>query len=176
MGEHRPPLSAPEPVDLFRVAMLLLDARHDTSAGLVAREELLPVVGGMVAEVGLLRDTVTAYREDLEDMRAEVNLARSLRLEWSSTRAAVNPDVHTPARTIAYLKALSWVLDYDRNTGQFWRDKPDRDGRSHFVFVPVDQECEDWDKKMAELVRHLANILGVGELQILADIAEAGNA
>lgn len=58
---------APEPVDLLHAAIIALTARHDTSDGLVAREQLVPLVAAMVAEIGVLRDTVTARREDAED-------------------------------------------------------------------------------------------------------------
>lgn len=166
--------SAPRPVDLMRAAGIALTARQDTSAGLLAREHLAPMVGDMVAEIGTLRETVAAYREDLEDARAESNLARSVRLEWPSIRTAVDPNVHTGARTIAYLKAHGWSKDHDRRGGEDWHDQPDRDGKMRFAFVPLDTSFVDWDKRMAELVHVLADLNGTGELGVLADIAEAG--
>ncbi len=107
------------------------------------------------------------------DPIGELALARLLRLEWSSVRAAVNPDVHTPARTMAYLKARGWVKDHDRRGGEDWHDQPDRDGKMRFAFVPLDATFVDWDKRMAELVRDLADAYGTGELGVLAAIAEA---
>lgn len=112
----------------------------------------------------------------VEEVSAELALARSLRLEWPSIRTALNPDVHTPARTVAYLKARSWEKDYDRRGGECWHDQPDRDGKMRFVFVPLDPSFADWDKRMAELVHDLADACGTGELGVLADIAEAGDA
>ena len=70
---------APKPVDLTHAATLVLDARQQTAAGLDALEHLVPVVGDMVAEIGALRETVTAFREDLEDARAALAIAENAR-------------------------------------------------------------------------------------------------
>lgn len=64
----------PEPVDLLRATEILLDARHDTSAGLEARELLLPIVGAALTELGLLRDTVIARGEDGADLHERLRL------------------------------------------------------------------------------------------------------
>jgi hypothetical protein len=167
----------PEPVDLMRAAELALTARQDTSDGLVARERLVPVVGVMVTEIGVLRETVTAYREDLKGAHAyealgERELARSVRLEWPSIRAAINPDVHTPARAVALLKARGWEKVPDRRSGAVWQNEE----LERSAFVPMDTSFADWDKRMAELVHDLADAYGTGELGVLADIVEAENA
>lgn len=129
---------------------------------------LMPLFVRAVAKaVGALR---------LGEVQAELEVARSVRLEWASIRGAVNPEVHTPARTVAYLKAHGWVKDWERRGGEDWHDQPDRDGKMRYAFVPLDTGFVDWDKRMAELVRDLADAYGMGELQILADIAEAGDA
>jgi hypothetical protein len=168
---YRPPVGAPEPVDLLLAAEVVLTARQDTSDGLVARELLVPLVADMITEIGLLRDTVTAYSEDLEDMRTEIELARSLRLEWSAIRAALNAEVQTPARTIAYLEARGWVKESDRYGGAVWQNAD----LERSAFVPMLTHFVDWDKRMSELVHDLADAYGTGELGVLADIAEASD-
>ena len=62
MPETTLPPGAPKPVDLMRVAALVLTARQDNTDGLVARARLVEAVGGMVAEIGTLRqnDGLTA--------------------------------------------------------------------------------------------------------------------
>ena len=122
------------------------------------------------------RNSYALSRPDLEALLASLDQARSLRLEWPSIRAAINPDVHTGARAIAYLKARGWEKDHDRHSGEDWHDGPDSQGRMRFVFVPLDQSFGDWDKRMARLVKDLADAHGTGELGVLADIAEAGDA
>jgi hypothetical protein len=128
-------------------------------------------------DLGVSLDIAVGVLEPLirERIAPELALARSLRLEWPSIREAVNPDVHTPARTVAYLAAHGWVKDHERRGGEDWHDQPHRDGRAHWVFVPLDTSFADWDKRMAVLVRDLADMRDVGELQVLADIAEAGD-
>lgn len=160
-----------EPVDLMRVVELVTTARQDTYEGLVARELLIPMVGDMVTEIGALRETAAAYGEDLEDMRTGIELARSLRLEWSSIRAALNAEVHMPARTVAYLAARGWVKESGRHGGAVWQNA----NLERSAFVPMLTHFVDWDKRMSELVHDLADACGTGELGVLADIAEAGD-
>lgn len=178
MPEFPDPSAPVEPVNLMAVVDLIQSARQNTSAGLVARETLVDVAALMFNELTVLRGTVQAYREDLEDADAyeklgERDLVRSVRLEWSSIRAAVNPEVHTPARAVAYLVAHGWVKDSDRRGGENWHDAPDRNGRSRWVFVPTNASFVGWDKRMAELVRGLADAHGCGEMGVLAAIAAA---
>ncbi len=125
---------------------------------------------------GKLTAFADAACSELQAATEELKLARSLRLEWPSVRAAVNPDVHTPARTVAYLKGRGWVKDWERRGGEDWHDQPDRDGKMRYVFVPLETGFVDWDKRMAMLVRDLADAYGTGELGVLADIVEAGDA
>lgn len=134
-------------------------------------------------DVGITSDTtvrLVATVENLEQAAAalavQLQAARSLRLEWPSIRAAANPEIHTPARTIAYLTAQGWVKDHERLGGENWHSQPGGEGRVTYVFVPLITNFVDWDKRMAELAYDLADARGTGELQILADIAEAGNA
>lgn len=159
--------SAPRPVDLMRAADIVLTARQDTSAGLVARrEQLVPIVGDMVTEIGALRETADAYREDLEDARTALANARSFRLVHPFM--AVDPAVHTPERVGAYLAARGWrrrVKEYN-----FW----DLDTRKT-VFVHREATASDYASRTGLLVSDLASIYKTGELQVLADIAEAGN-
>ena len=106
---------------------------------------------------------------EFQSAAAELRLARLLRLEWPSIRAAVNPDVHTPASTVAYLAARGWVKEYDRRGGAVWQNSE----LERSAFVPMETGFVDWDKRMAELVRDLADAYGTGELGVLAAIAEA---
>jgi hypothetical protein len=94
MSNYQPPPNAPEPVDLMYAVALLLDARHDTSDGLTAREQLVPVLGEMVAELGILRDTVAAYREDLGEMRAQLAAERGTEVQWGIRLHIVDEDGH----------------------------------------------------------------------------------
>ena len=164
---------APKPVDLTRAALLVLDARQQTAAGLDALEHLVPIVGDMVTEIGALRETVTAYREDLEDMRAQVELSQSMRLEWASIHVALNLEVHTPARMIAFLESLDWSKNRTRPGVEIWENGRDREYAC--VRVPLDEAFSDYGGVMAAAVRTLATALGTGELGVLAAIAEVGN-
>lgn len=153
----------PVPVDLLHAAEVALTARQDTSDGLVAREELVPLVAAMVAELGALRDAVTAYCEDLEDARVALALARTYRL--ASPSEAVDPLVHSPARVYAYLAARGW-RQRAKQYG-FWDL-----GERETVFVHRVAAASDYAGRTGLLVSDLAAIYAAGELQVLADIAE----
>lgn len=118
------------------------------------------------------RNAYALTRADMEAVLGLLDQARSLRLEWPSIRAAVDPEVHTGARVVAYLEARGWVKEFDRRGGGVWQNVDL--GRS--VFVPMETGFEDWDKRMAELACSLAYAYDSGELGVLAAIAEAGDA
>lgn len=178
MPEFPDPSAPVEPADLTRAVETIQEARRLLHVAGPVVHDLVDAATAMLNEITVLRGTVQAYREDLEDADAyeklgERDLARSVRLEWSSIRAAVNPQVHTGARTIAYLESLGWVQERVRRGGEVWRTVPDEYGDSFYVFVPVDTSFVDWDKRMAELAHDVADRLGVGELGVLAGIAAA---
>jgi hypothetical protein len=189
MPEPTNTAGAPKPVDLMRAADIALTARQDTSAGLVAREQLVPIMGGMVAEIGALRETVTAYREDLEDARAALALAENARdnfmrachaeAQGGAARLAiarsfrlahpfmaVDPAVHTPERVAAYLTARGW--QQRENERGFWDL-----GDDETVFVHRVATASDYAGRTGLLVSDLASIYKTGELGVLADIEEA---
>jgi hypothetical protein len=112
--------------------------------------------------------------QDRDRLLDELRLSRSLRLEWSAIRAALNPEVHTSARTIAYLTARGWVKDHERRGGEVWAHK--RGCAKVMVFVPLDTSYADWDKKMAEMANDVAGRMGTGELDVLAGVAASGAA
>jgi hypothetical protein len=127
-------------------------------------------------DTGVSLDIAVGVLEPLirERIAPELALARTLRLEWPSIRASLNPEMHTPARTVAYLAAHGWVKHRERPGAEVW-EHADSGGRV-LVFVPLDTSYGDWDKRMAEMVSVLAECHSIGELGVLADIAEAGDA
>lgn len=182
---------APKPVDLTRAALLVLDARQQTAAGLDALEHLVPIVGDMVTEIGALRETVAAYREDLENARAALALAENARdnfmrachaeeqggaarlaiacaFRLAHPFMAVDPAVHTPERVAAYLTARGW--QQRENERGFWDL-----GDDETVFVHRVATASDYAGRTGLLVSDLASIYKTGELGVLADIAEAGD-
>lgn len=105
---------------------------------------------------------------DAAVLLAQLDRARSFRLASPST--AVNPEVHTPERVAAYLTARGWVRrPKDRN---LW----DLADGSETVHVHSVADAPDYAKRTGLLVSDLASIYGTGELQVLADIEEAGHA
>lgn len=64
----------------------------------------------------------------------------------------------------AYLAANGWARERDGRGGSLWR----RDGER--LFLPERTDYVDWDKRMAELVRDLADAHGTGEFGLLAAI------
>jgi len=109
--------------------------------------------------------------QDRDRLLGELEAAYELRLEWGSIRAAVDPEVHTPARMLALLAGFGWVKERARRGGEVWHSQPEEDGDMTFVFVPLETSFADWDKRAAELARDLADRLGTGELGVLARIA-----
>jgi len=96
---------------------------------------------------------------------AELELARPLRLEWSSTCAAINREVHTPAKVTAYLAAHNWFAHRNHRDGEYWANV----AAERTILVPLDADYDVRD--MAEVVRELADAYGLGELGVLHGIA-----
>lgn len=99
-------------------------------------------------------------------LRAQLHRARACRL--AKPFEAVDPAVHTPARVYAYLSARGWQ-QRPKQYG-FWDL-----GNDETVFVHRVATASDYAGRTGLLVSDLAAIYGTGELQVLADIAEAGN-
>lgn len=155
-------------IDLMAVTELILAARHDTADGLTARERLIPVAAAMADEIAVLRETVMAYGEDIADLRKELEKLRRYRLEHPAD--AVNPYVHTPQRVIAYLRSLGWVREGGAEIAEMWRhpDDPQRQ-----VMLSLHPHAVDYARVTGFLASDIASSLGVGEAQVLADIAAA---
>lgn len=100
---------------------------------------------------------------------AELAAARSLRLDRPSQ--AVDPAAHTPARVLAYLRGLGWVREGGAEIAELWRD-PESGQR---VTVSLHPNASDYAKTVGFLASDLATLRGTGELQILSEIAEAGD-
>lgn len=107
-------------------------------------------------------------RPDLEALLAKLDRARSLRLARPSE--AVDPTVHNPERIAAYLTARGWS-ECDR-FGHHWIS----DQWPEVVLtVHTVAGASDYLKRTGILVTDLADLEGCGELQVLADIAVAGD-
>jgi hypothetical protein len=113
------------------------------------------------------RNSYALSRPDMEAVLALLDQARSLRL--ASPYLAVDPTVHTPERVAAYLTARGW-RQREAEPG-FWDL-----GGLETVFVHRVATASDYARRTGLLASDLASIYKTGELQILADIAEAGDA
>lgn len=113
------------------------------------------------------RNSYALSRPDVEALLAKLDQARSYRL--ASPYLAVDPTVHTPGRVAAYLTARGWR----QRTAEpgFWDL-----GNQETVFVHRVATASDYAGRVGLLASDLASIYKTGELQILADIVEAGNA
>jgi hypothetical protein len=100
---------------------------------------------------------------------AEVEIARAARLEWRSIRNVVDPIRHHPDRTAKFMASLGWRLHREGRGGSLWRRE------DLTVFLPERTDYVDWDKRMSELVRDLADVHETGELGVLAGIEAAGD-
>lgn len=103
---------------------------------------------------------------------AELAAARSLRLDRPSQ--AVDPAVHTPGRVRCYLKAHGWHLIAERETYDLWQLGHEQ--MASAVCVPTKPQASDYCKRLGIAAGVLAREYGTGELQILAEIVEAGDA
>jgi hypothetical protein len=112
------------------------------------------------------RNSYALSRPDMEAVLALLDHARSLRL--ASPYMAVDPAVHTPERVAAYLTARGW-RQREAEPG-FWDL-----GGLETVLVHRVATASDYAGRTGLLASDLASIYKTGELQILADIAEAGN-
>lgn len=113
------------------------------------------------------RNSYALSRPDVEAVLTLLDKARSFRLAAPS--AAVDAAVHTPERVAAYLTARGWQQRATEPT--LWDSI---DGRET-VHVHRVGKARDYKGRTGLLVSDLASIYGTGELQILADIAEAGD-
>lgn len=116
---------------------------------------LLPLFLRAVVEI--------AGRLDLGKTQAELEMARTLRIDATSVRAAIDPEVHTPAKVRAYLAANGW-----RQTDPI-RDYWNR--RDVTVAVPQKPTAPDYTKRLAMYVQTIATVHETGELGVLAGIA-----
>lgn len=106
-------------------------------------------------------------RADLEAAVGEIDLARSLRVDVVSLRAAIDPVVHTVARVCDYLWRAGFKQVASGRTAAEWERRDDRAA----VLVPLVPTAADWRKRMALMVSVLATAQDCGELAILAEIA-----
>jgi hypothetical protein len=110
-------------------------------------------------------DFMRASQAEREGGAARLALARSYRL--ASPSKAVDRAVHTPERVAAYLTARGWSpRPKERN---LW-DSADGRETVHVHYVAT---ASDYAKRTGLLVSDLASVYKTGELQVLADIAEA---
>jgi hypothetical protein len=112
------------------------------------------------------RNSYALSRPDVEALLAMLDQARSYRL--ASPSKPVDPAVHTPERVAAYLTARGWRQRAKERS--LW----DLDGRET-VHVHAVATASDYVGRTGLLVSDLAAIYGTGELQVLADIAVAGD-
>lgn len=133
-----------------------------TTARIVAASLRVPTGDGLTAPD--VADLIDELADALES-------ARSLRLDHPS--AAVNRAVHTPGRVTAHLRALGFEAYSTRRTASCWAHgtRPD----DFFVSVPLIPTASDYCGRVGILAAMLADKYGTGELQVLADIADAGD-
>lgn len=115
------------------------------------------------------RNAYALSRPDMEAVLAQLDQARSLRVDVSSLQSAIDPVKHAPEKVRAYLAANGW-----RETGGIrgfteWG----RDGET--VTVLPDAASREYRKRMAIYVQAIATVHRTGELGVLAGIAEAGD-
>ena len=140
-------------ISLTEARALAAAARENTAAGLEAREQLADVV---------------------EQLADAMESARGARLIHSSVRKLIDEKTHAPKRVHAYLTANGWERIGEYSTSSDWRHMGD--GPDWAVRVLDSADFVDYGQHLASTVETLAEHRGVGELQVLADIAEAGDA
>lgn len=107
-----------------------------------------------------------AAEAERDVLRAELELARSLRVDASSLRSVIDPVRHAPAKVRAFLAANGW-----RETGEV-RGLTEWERNGETVAVLPDAASREYRKRMAVYVQAIATVHGTGELGVLADIAE----
>jgi len=114
-------------------------------------------------------------RTDMEAVLALLDQARSLRIVPRSLEPLIDPAVHSPGRLRAYLAARGWVLHEQYPEASHWRhDTKIRRGwdADHSLVLVLDStRFSDYAQRIAETAVDMADFEGVGELQVLADIA-----
>lgn len=119
-------------------------------------------------------------RPDVEALLAQLDQARTLRITYKSFLGLVDPAVHTPARIRAYLAARGWELIKRPPGATQWRidglTRPGWTGQGSVVTVLDETIWSDYAEVVARVVVDLAELHGMGELRVLADIAEAEDA
>lgn len=169
-------------IDTARARALAAAARADTTDGLTAREQLAQVVEELCDGLdkacarGDHWKRVAVEMEQDRDRLADLDLrARSLRIVARSLEPLIDPAVHCPGRLRAYLAARGWVLHEQHPEASHWRhDTKIRRGweAQHSLVLMLDStRFSDYAQRMAETAVDMADFEGVGELQVLADIA-----
>lgn len=119
-------------------------------------------------------------RTDMDAVLALLDQARTLRIVRRSVVEMVDPAVHTPARIRAYLTARGWERFRCGRGATQWRieslTRPGWAERGSVVTVLDETDWSDYAEVVARVVVDLAELHGMGELRVLADIAEAEDA
>lgn len=121
----------------------------------------------------LNRPDVEALLALLDQARTALTAATERALRLGCVAAAVDPAVHTPQRVTAHLEQLGWTREGGGRLAELWRQPGEQARR---VTVPLIPDSPDYEKVLGFLVSDLARAHGVGEVQVLKDIAEATDA
>lgn len=131
-------------IDLEAVRALAERARADTADGLTAREQLADAADAMAGEI---------------------ETARGLRVAHASLVPLIDKQRHCPARVRAYLTWQGWEMKRRHPESSEWG------GPSGSRLLVLDStRFSDYAKVTAMLVSDVATVLGIGELQALAEI------
>lgn len=109
----------------------------------------------------------------LDQARTALDRAAERAIRLGCVAAAIDPAVHTPERVTAHLGRLDWVREGGGRVAELWRQPGEQARR---VTVPLIPDSPDYEKVLGFLVSDIARAHGVGELQVLHDIGEAGDA
>ena len=119
-------------------------------------------------------------RPDVDALLALLDQARTLRISHKSVIGLVDPAVHTSARIRACLAARGWEQIREGRGATQWRidslTRPGWTGQGSVVTVLDETDWSDYADAVARVVADVAGLHGTGELQVLKDIAEAGDA
>ena len=121
----------------------------------------------------LTRADVEALLAHLDQARAALDRAAERAIRLGCVAAAIDPAVHTPERVTAHLGRLDWIREGGGRIAELWRQPGEQALR---VTVPLIPDGSDYERVLGFLVSDVARAHGVGELQVLKDIAEAGDA